>query len=174
MKQPLLPEYLDFAQKAKKGFEIAGLWPVNRLDRLSDLLVSEQGEIQAQLTFGRKAGVLYVSGQVSAPLQVICQRCMQPMDLLVQTRFLLGLVHDEAAADRLPDGYEPLMLEEGPMRVPDLLEEELLLAMPLVPMHDVDCSDYLQQQKQRQKAEQAQDEANKKQQNPFAVLKDLL
>ena len=174
MKRSLLPEYLDFEQKAKKGLEIEGSWPVNRLNRLSDMLVADDGDIYAELTFGQKGRVLFVSGKVTATLQVTCQRCMSPMDLPLETDFSLALVHDESSIDRVPEGYEPLLLEDEAMSVPNLLEDELLLAMPLVPMHEADCSDYLQQQKVRQQAEQVQKVAEKDAKNPFAVLKDLL
>lgn len=174
MKRSLLPEYLDFEQKAKKGLEIAGSWPLNRLNRLSDMLVADDGDIHAELVFGHKDRVLHVSGKVSATLKVTCQRCLNPMDLPLETEFSLALIHDESRADRLPEGYEPLLLEDEPMSVPHLLEDELLLAMPLVPVHAAECSDYLQQQEVRQTAEQVQNETEKEKQNPFAVLKDLI
>ncbi len=175
MKRSLLPEYLDFEQKAKKGLEIAGSWPVKRLNRLSDMLLADDGDIHAEMEFGHKDRVLYVSGKVTATLKVTCQRCLNPMDLPLETEFSLALIHDESRADQLPEGYEPLLLEnDEAMSVPHLLEDELLLAMPLVPVHAEDCSDYLKQQEVRQKAEQVQHETEKEKQNPFAVLKDLI
>lgn len=174
MKRSLLPEYLDFEQKAKKGLEIAGSWPVNRLDRLSDMLVDDHGDIHAELTFGQEDRVLFVSGKVKATLKVTCQRCMNPMDLPLETDFRLALVHDESRVDRLPEAFEPLLLEDEAMSVPNLLEDELLLAMPLVPVHEVDCSDYLRQQKVRQQVDKVQQAEEKDKKNPFAVLKDLL
>jgi len=52
-----------------------------------------------------------------------------------------------------------------------MLEEELLLGLPLVPMHEFDCSDYLQQQLSDQQNEV---EVSEEKENPFSVLKDLL
>jgi len=51
-----------------------------------------------------------------------------------------------------------------------MLEEELLLAIPLVAMHDTDCSDFIQEQKQWQ----AEHESQQEKKNPFSVLKDLI
>ena len=64
-----------------------------------------------------------------------------------------------------------LLVDDENMSLPAVLEDEILLAMPLVAMHEYDCSDYLQKQKNRQ-----QQDAEKKQEkeNPFSVLKDLL
>lgn len=172
--QPLIPEYLDLIQKADLGCEIEGDWPLQKLDRLADLLLDPQGYVSSRLSLGREGRLRYVTGDVCAEVQVTCQRCMQAMPLTLKADISLGLVSDEAQGDQLPDGYEPLLVIDGKTRLPDVIEDELLLAMPLVPMHDFDCSDYLQQQQQRMSDEAEQAAAEKVQQNPFSVLKDLL
>lgn len=172
--QSLLPEYVDLMQKAKLGCEIAGDWPVSRLDRLADLLLSDTQLVTAKLSLGREGKLHFLRGELSVTLEVTCQRCMQPMQLPLNCELSLGLISDEAQAERLPEGYEPLLVEEGKMRLPSILEDELLLAMPLVAMHDYDCSDYLQQQNQRLAVEEDQVKAEKDKNNPFSVLKDLL
>ena len=171
MAAALLPEYLDFIQKAKIGCEINGIWPVNKLERLSDLLVDNGGELQAELSFGQKEGLRYVTGSLALELGLICQRCMQPMKYPLNIEFSLGLITDENQAEKLPEDYEPFLVEEDRMSLPAMLEDEILLAMPLVAMHETDCSDYLVQQKTRQQQEAEQEEESE---NPFSVLKDLL
>jgi uncharacterized metal-binding protein YceD (DUF177 family) len=59
------------------------------------------------------------------------------------------------------------------MNLADVIEDELLLALPLVTVHEQDCSIYLQQQVQRQKKDAAVAAEQKVKNNPFAVLKDL-
>lgn len=172
--QSLLPEFIDLIQKANLGCEITGEWPVNRLDRLADVVLDDTAVVEATLTLGREGKLRYLKGRASVTLQVTCQRCMQPMALPLDCDISLALISDEAQADRLPEGYEPLLVEEGKMRLPTIVEDELLLAMPLVAMHDYDCSEYLQQQKQRLAVEEDQAKAEKDKENPFSVLKDLL
>ena len=172
--QSTLPEYLDLIQKAKLGAEIDGEWPISKLDRIADQLVSNDGVLAAKLELGQQEKLLFLKGSISVTLAVTCQRCMQAMDLPLNAEICLALITHEGQEDQLPDGFEPLLVEDSKMRLPDILEDELLLAMPLVPMHDSDCSEYLQQQKQRQAVEAEQDEAEKEKQNPFSVLKDLL
>ena len=170
--QSLLPEYLDLIQKASLGCEIEGEWPVSRLDRLADLLLSDSAIVRARLSLGREGKLRFLKGDVSVSLEVTCQRCMQAMQLPLKSEFSLAMITDEVQADQLPEGYEPLLVEEGKTRLPAILEDELLLAMPLVAMHEHDCSEYLQQQKQA--AEDDQANAEKDKENPFSVLKDLL
>ncbi len=172
--QPLIPEFLDLVQKADLGTEIEGDWPLARMDRLAEMLVDTEGMVSSRLQLSRDGRQRLLVGEVSAAVQVTCQRCMQPMNLDLHAELKLGMVSDEAQADQLPDAFEPLLVGDEPTRLPDVLEDELLLAMPLVPMHDFDCSDYLQKQKQRQAEDEVQAEAEKAQQNPFSVLKDLL
>jgi len=169
--QSILPEYLDVIQKAKFGAEIQGYWPVSKLQRLSELLLDNAGDLQAELKFVQDGRLRLINGNVSAELTVMCQRCMQPMTLSLKTDFKLGLISKEAQAEGLPEGYEPYLIEGDSENIPHMLEDELLLAMPLVAMHEHDCSDFLQQQKQRQQDEVDQQEEKE---NPFSSLKDLL
>jgi uncharacterized protein len=167
----LLPEYLDFAQKARNGCEIQGFWPINRLNRLAELVQPDEGNIEAELVFDQQGKQKVITGHVSASLKLTCQRCAQAMDYPLDAEFKLALISDEAHADRIPDDCEPFLLTDDRMSLPALLEEEILLAMPLVAMHEHDCSDYLQMQR-KQEQEEAASAAEKE--NPFAALKDLL
>ena len=165
-----LPEYLDFTRIADKGDEIQGKWPISELPQLKELLVNDEGDIEVSMNFGRKAKLRYVTGTISGVLAVICQRCMQPMELELNTEFKLAMVQTEEQADKLPDEFEPLLVDEDKMSVPQMLEDELLLAIPLVAMHDTDCSDYILEQKKWQ----AENESVQEKKNPFSVLKDLM
>jgi DUF177 domain-containing protein len=170
--QSILPEQLDVIQKAKFGAEIEGTWPINKLQRFSELLLDDAGDLQAELKFQKLGHLRLIDGNITAELKVACQRCMQPMDLPLNIDFKLGLICKEAQAEGLPEGYEPYLIEGDSENIPHMLEEELLLAMPLVAMHEHDCSDYLQQQRKRQQDEAEQQEEEKE--NPFSQLKDLL
>ena len=169
--QSILPEHLDFVQKADLGCEIKGKWPVARLNRLTDLLLNDSGELNAELEFGRKGKLRYITGKVSTEVEVACQRCMQPMLLKLDANIKLGLISSEEYVDRLPEGYDPWLVSDKDMSLAYMLEEELLLVVPLVAMHEEDCSDYLQEQEKRKQTENIEETEKK---NPFSVLKDLL
>ena len=165
-----LPEYLDFTRIADKGDEIQGKWPISGLPQLKELLVNDAGDVEVEMNFGRLGKLRYVTGTISGELAVICQRCMQPMELALKAEFKLAMVQTEEQAERLPEEFEPLLVDEDKMSVPQMLEEELLLAIPLVAMHDTDCSDFIVEQKQWQ----AENESVQEKKNPFSVLKDLI
>jgi len=166
-----LPVHLNFAQKAKIGFEIEGKWLIKSLKRLNESLVSDQGELSVKLKFDRAGPIPYVVGHIETTLQLKCQRCMDNMPYAVDIDFKLGFVQNDAQMERLPDEFEPFLLTTNENHLPDMLEDELLLALPLVPVHEFDCSDYLQKQISEQKTEV---EPVEKKENPFSSLKDLL
>ena len=171
--KPILPVHLNFAQKAKTGFEIQGIWPINKLNRLGESLLANEGDIEAELRFDRAGPIPFIVGHITAELELKCQRCMQSVMYPIDTHFKIGMVQNEAQLEKLSDEYEPYLLEEENNHLPDMLEDELLLAMPLVALHDFDCSDYLNEQQAGQDGKVEQPETDKKD-NPFSVLKDLL
>ncbi len=171
--QPLIPEFLDFVQKADQGAVIKGVWPLNRMHRFTAMLHTDEGVVEAVLQFGRHGKLRTLSGELSADLGVTCQRCLQPMQYSLQAQLSLALVKDDGQAESLPEMFEPLLLEAEEVNLAEVIEDELLLALPLVLVHEHDCSDFLQQQAQRLKQDAAKAAEQKVINNPFAVLKDL-
>jgi len=170
--QQLLPEFLDFTHKADHGAEIYGVWPVSKLERLADLLLENSGEIHAELKFGKIDRLRVLSGVITADLAVTCQRCMQPMTQSLRSEFKFALIRDED--DDMPDDFDSLLLTDEPMNLIQILEDELLLSMPLVPMHEHACSEYLRKQIAGQHAEAEKARQQKEKENPFAALKGLI
>lgn len=135
-----LPVELDPLDLADKGREIEGRVPVSAFRRLGEWLDSDSGSIEARLHFERTPeGRRVLRGALSGELELVCQRCLTPFALPVERTLELVLVEDEAAARLLPEELEPLAV--GHRRVvhtTDLLEDELILALPMVPR----CSDF--------------------------------
>ncbi len=119
---------------AKRTF--SGTVPVKALTRLDDLL-AESREDQAlsfEVSFdlddeGQTVADVFVTGA----LPLICQRTMEPFDFAIESRSKICIVQDEAMAEQLPEDYEPLVCPTGELALQDLVEEEALLALPLVP-----------------------------------------
>lgn len=75
-------------------------------------------------------------GEANCIVTVRCQRCLEPFELTLQASLRLGVVRDEAAGQRLPDDMEPLLCAQGQeVAVAELIEDELLLALPDYPRH---------------------------------------
>ena len=123
---------------ARRSFD--GRLPLAVMARLRDLLADTEGEARFALEFGHDAlQVPYAELRVDADLPLICQRSLQRFlqPVTVAQRFALvrGIDGDEedVEASLLPD-YEVLQLsDDGMLRPAELVEDELILAVPLVP-----------------------------------------
>ncbi len=109
---------------------------LRRMGRLVRSLCDAQGRVDVELHFDRDAQrIPFVQGRVQARLTMICQRCLEPMEVRIERDLLLALVRSEAEVERLPAKYEPLLITPAPMAVAGIVEDELLLALPIVPLH---------------------------------------
>ena len=106
------------------------------MSRLSGGLADTQGECRFSLEFGQdELQVPYVELSIEAGLPLMCQRSLERFVFPVQTVQRLGLIRDEADEAALPPGYEALLVpEDGQLRPADLVEDELVLAVPVVPL----------------------------------------
>jgi uncharacterized protein len=136
-----VPEVLDAWRMVAARRSFDGRLPLTALVRLRDLLTDDQGEVRFSLDFGQDAlQVPFVELRIEAELPLTCQRSLQRFLFPVLVVQRLGLIRgssqtveaDEAA---LPSGYEALEIgDDGQLRPADLVEDELILAVPLVPV----------------------------------------
>jgi uncharacterized protein len=168
-----LPVHIDPLRMAETGRLLEGSYSLEEMGRLHDLLLESSGKVAVSLEFGVDAeGIRYISGRLQTGLTLQCQRCLQAVQKPIDTQFALGLVRSVDEAERLPSHYEPLLLESDALFLRDIIEDELLLALPLVAMHEQDCINVNQQAD-----ESAQNSNNErgesKKENPFAALAAL-
>jgi uncharacterized protein len=132
-----VPELLDAWRMvaARRCFD--GQVPLSELTRLQGLVADTDGQCTYALEFGRDdvLQVAYVELSIDAELPLICQRSLQRFVLPVSMKQRLGLIRDEAEESALPPEYEALLVpENGSLRPLDLVEDELVLAVPVVPL----------------------------------------
>jgi len=131
-----LPEFIEPLRLAELGRVLRGHLSLSRFRRLAQILSAADGEAEVMLEFGTdERGRPQVTGTVKAELELICQRCLESMRLPVVAEVRLGLVSSEAEEDQLAPGFEAVPVGEGPVSVADIVEDELILGLPLVPMH---------------------------------------
>lgn len=140
-KENLLPQKVDPFRFAENEIHLEGQMLVSHMDRLRASLCNDTGEIQVSILFDvDEQDIHYMRGQYSAHLMLQCQRCMEPFAYHIAGDFLSGIVHTEEEADQLPKGYDPVIVKEGMLAIQDVIEDELIINLPVVPMHDVkDC-----------------------------------
>jgi len=131
-----LPPVLDAWRIVSAGRVFEGWLDVAAMPRLAAALVSDSGRCRYVAEFGRDAlGTGFVELQLEADLELLCQRSLEPFVLPVRVLQRLGLITDEAQEAALPEGYEPALLDaEGAVHLAELIEDELLLALPSYPV----------------------------------------
>lgn len=136
-----LPATLDVRKAAARGVSVSGtLKPLN-LQRFRPLLASDDGAVEAELTFSRdeeNRHVIHVA--VEADVTVTCQRCLEPMSQHLISENLLAVMWTDEQAAHLPRHLDPLIVAEEACSLWELVEDELILAMPPFSYHDTeDC-----------------------------------
>lgn len=117
---------------ARRLFE--GRVPLSAMPRLGGSLADTEGDCVFTLEFGQDTlQVPFVELTIDAGLPLLCQRSLQRFVLPVKTVQRLGLIRDEADEAALPPGYEALLVpEDGQLHPLELVEDELVLAVPVV------------------------------------------
>ncbi len=160
-----LPEYVDPLALAEKGCLIEGEYPLSGLSRLEGMLASYEGTVRFELNFDREGRSRVITGFVSTDLALDCQVCMDAIKLPVKHQVSLSVVTTIEQAERLAEKYEALLIEnvDATVVLMDIVEDELLLAMPDIAKHG-DCSSEANSSKEAELEEAI---------NPFSVLANL-
>ncbi|MFA7094932.1 MAG: YceD family protein [Gammaproteobacteria bacterium] len=168
-----LTQRVDPFRLAEQGRQLRGSVAITGLRRLVPLLRSCVGAVEVELGFGIDAErVSFMQGRIVGELDITCQRCLGSMTLSVDFEFLLGMVRSEAEGDRLPSRYEPLLVESALISLADVVEDELILALPIIARH-ADTESCMTPVPGSAAAGQGDDDVSAAKENPFAVLSKL-
>lgn len=140
----LLPKHLNVTRLAKQSSDISGQVQIAALPHAAGLLHLEaDSEELAAVRFNfdiDRRGLVVVSGEIKAKLALTCQRCLGIVNYFCHSTFQLSPVAVNKSTE-LPEGYEPILLDDGIMDVYAVLEEEIMLSIPQIAMHeDLVCS----------------------------------
>ena len=174
MKKSFNPQSLDVKAFAKAGLQLEGDTPLSQFERLAQDCAGEisgqvswsaQGAVQPDAS-GKESVWLHVTAQATVPLT--CQRCLNPVATDLEFARDFRFVADEdTAIQEDEDAEEDVLVLEPNFDVLSLIEDELLMGLPLVPMHQA-C---VGEQVPTSEEEEAILKATKP--NPFAVLASL-
>jgi len=136
-----LAQYVDPLQLARSGRHFSGQVPVANMGRLVSSLYDTDACAEYELKFDiDTTGQAFITGWVKAELGLICHRCMDKVLAKVESKVALGIVSSFAEAERLLEKFEPLVIDDSQVKLIDIIEDELLLALPLIVMHsDEEC-----------------------------------
>ena len=166
-----IPVSIDPNRAAASKLSYEGLIPGVQLKRLNELCAGDCSNVAVSLECGVDIqGIVYLKGKAVTELTLNCQRCMTLYTTEVTVDFCFSPCGSEAEIDELPDAYDPIECNEiGEIRLHQLIEDELIVAMPLIPMHTEESCSKGDQDIVVGEIEPAQEERP----NPFAVLEKL-
>ena len=166
-----IPVSIDPIRAASSLLSYEGLIPGKQLKRLNELCAGGCSDVTVSLECGVDIqGIVYLKGKAVTELTLNCQRCMTLYTTKVTVEFNFTPYGNEIEIDELPDAYDPIECNEiGEVRLHQLIEDELIIAMPLIPMHADDSCGKGDQDIVVGEIEPSQEERP----NPFAVLEKL-
>lgn len=141
--KPSDPLKLDVQALAEQGAELVGTWPLAELPRLADSVLQGmpvswrlQGELRA---VAGAAPEIWLGLAAETEVALTCQRCLEPVSEHLMVDRWLRFVHggEEAAAALDAELEDDVLALRPRLDARELVEDELLLALPLVPRHAV-------------------------------------
>lgn len=130
-----LPDVIDAWRAVAAQRQFRGELPLESMPRLAECLAGSEGVVRYVLEFGRDAlGVAFVALQAESSLPLVCQRTLEVFDYPVALSMRLGIISREQEEAAMPPGYEPLMTTTGEIHPIEVIEDELILALPSVPV----------------------------------------
>lgn len=131
-----LPTEVDHRKLAAARTRLQGTVPVSALTRLAGFLAGDGGEIQVDLLFrkGRKQQPLVI-GECRGDVTVVCQTCLEEMPLHLEAGIRSQLVDSDDELQALRQSEDGQVCADDTVMVIDLIEDDLILALPMVPRH---------------------------------------
>lgn len=126
----------DIDPLADAGASLDYAIPLAEFPRLQGQLMPDPGEATGRVRFSREGGAAVAALGVHANPTLVCQRCLAPLRLPVDAEVKVALVGDAEEAERVSADLETVLAPGHRISLRDLVEEELLLSIPLVPLHE--------------------------------------
>ena len=169
-----MPEHISLDKWADTGFEWSGEVDPNSFERLVAMLSTEHDQSNTQLNaeLYRRNNVLHLAFTLTGDVWLTCQRCLQPVAVDLSDDYNIALLENDSQVRLINEEQDYLLLDEivteqSPERLlpfKRLVEDEILLKIPMAPKHD-DCEMSVEQF-----GEIPEEEENE---NPFAALASL-
>jgi uncharacterized protein len=172
MQKVRIPVMLDPVKSANKKVSYDGVVPGETLTRFQGLLVEPCQSPEVRVEFGvDEQGISYFAGDAKVAVKVNCERCNTPLAVDILAQFAYAPVTKQQGADDFPGSYEAIEANEfGEVNLHGLVEDELILAMPLAPKHDAEACQVDRDAMTWGEIDESDDDESD---NPFAVLQEL-
>lgn len=150
---------------ARLGSELKRRFTAAELPRLSEAGAEAGFEIEARLGFSLVERRPAIEGSLKGTVVLTCQRCLGAVSIKLDEPFRVIVVAEERADE--PAGFEPVIAEATRLDLRWLVEEQALLALPLVARHE-------SEQCAVGAGASSEEESEAPRQQPFRNLRDML
>lgn len=162
---------VDVSALAAEGAVLTRRYGLDGFPRLADALAGPGGEAEARFRFQQLgADRPGCELEVTATATLRCERCLEPFVQPLRSTAQLAFVAAAGESGMLPEGHEELVVPTGQASLKELVEDELLLSLPLVAKHAAGSACAETAAQQAGSGAQAATDMRR----PFAALKDLL
>jgi len=128
---------IDPLDLAKNQVQLEGQYATAKLPRLAEYSPSKDANVHVKLGFYLESDALIkVTGNIDSRLRLVCERCLQPFELDISLRPLFYF--DVSGAEPDDQDERDIIQVNGPVDLKSLVEDEVLLALPMIPMHEPD------------------------------------
>ena len=162
------PTFIDPILYTELGKSISGMLKFSKLNRFGDLAKFDGRDVNFLLSFFYdEEKRCCIEGKARITIKLECNRCLNLFSYDIETIFRLYPIKSEDIS-KLSKQLELVVMENGLISIIDVIEDELILNLPEVPMHaqdDPNCRSLA--------AAWSQVEVEQQQKNPFVVLKEL-
>jgi uncharacterized protein len=164
-----LPTQIDPRKLALQGITLEGEFSAKDLPRLSASVEAVNSALSATLQFfNDESRQPLAKGEAAMSVDVICQRCLDPVSIEIKAAIALQVVWSEDHIANVSPDYEPWIVVDKIADLAVAIEDELLLALPIVSYHDPDkCTGSAFDSKASTNEEEAVSDS------PFSILKQL-
>ncbi|GAL21918.1 MULTISPECIES: 23S rRNA accumulation protein YceD [Vibrio] len=143
MQKVKIPRTVDPGKTAQKRLDYDGIIQVSLFKRLSESVSSVKRDAEVTLSFGHdEQRLVVISGKANIEVDLECQRCNEIFTHLCEVQFTYTPYYSEKSEEDAPEDYDLVDLNEyGEVDLIQLVEDEFILNLPQVAMHDIaDCS----------------------------------
>ncbi|HSY06107.1 MAG TPA: YceD family protein [Steroidobacteraceae bacterium] len=132
---PPCSQPLEIERLSRSATEVDFALELAELPGLRSLRGAVAGSVQGHVHFGREQGVAVAELTFTGSATLECQRCMRPMQQPLEVHARFALAASETEAERVPQELETVLAPGGRTTIAELVTEELLLTLPIVPLH---------------------------------------
>lgn len=171
-----LPPSVAPRKLVNMGVSMEGVIPPESVVRLGQAVEAVLDPVEVSLYFGRdERPEKVVTGRAVTRVNLRCERCLAAFGAPLHADIAVAVVWSEEEAFRLPASLDPWLVTEDDADLVAMVEDELLLALPIVALHpsEADCEAPAMSYGPEQSGDTSEPPQGEQRENPFSILEQL-